>query len=108
MIQDFFRECAVAITVYDTQGNVIYQNNRAITALGDARGANLQACHQPASWQKIEQMLAEGSSNAYTIEKAGQRKLIYQTPWYDEGGAVAGLVEYSIVLPTDMPHKIRG
>jgi len=53
-------------------------------------------------------MLAEGSSNAYTIEKAGQRKLIYQTPWYDEGGTVAGLVEYSIVLPTDMPHKIRG
>ena len=54
-----------------------------------------------------QQMLREGTTNAYTIEKRGVRKLIYQTPWYEEG-KVAGLVEYSIVLPPDMPHKVRG
>jgi hypothetical protein len=52
-------------------------------------------------------MLSQGETNAYTIEKRGVRKLIYQTPWY-ENGEVAGLVEYSIVLPENMPHKVRG
>ena len=107
MIDDFFGNIAVAITVCDKQGNVVYQNYQAINSLGDARGANLKECHQPASWQMIEKMLNEGCSNGYTIEKRGQKKLIYQTPWYDNDGSVAGLVEFSIVLPENMPHKIR-
>lgn len=106
MIENYFESVAVAMTVCDKEGKVVYQNQRAISALGDARGANLQECHKPSSWEAIQQMLAQGSSNAYTIEKKGVKKLIYQTPWY-QGGEVAGLVEYSIVLPEDMPHKIR-
>ena len=39
--------------------------------------------------------------------KHGQRKLIYQTPWR-ENGEVRGLVEISIVLPDEMPHYDRG
>lgn len=104
---DFFEKVAVATTVCDLEGNVIYQNERAVAALGDAHGANLKACHKPESWQKIVEMIASGATNAYTIEKKGVRKLIYQTPWYDTEGAVAGLVEYSIILPDQMPHKVR-
>lgn len=107
MIEDFFESVAVAITVCDKQGNVVYQNKQAINTLGDARGSNLADCHQPASWQMIQKMVAEGASNSYTIEKKGVKKLIYQTPWYKDG-KVAGLVEYSIILPNNMPHKIRG
>lgn len=106
MIENYFESVAVAMTVCDKEGKVVYQNQRAISALGDARGSNLQECHKPASWEAIQQMLTQGNSNAYTIEKKGVKKLIYQTPWY-QGGEVAGLVEYSIVLPEDMPHKIR-
>ena len=103
---DFFENVAVAMTVCDLEGKVVYQNQRAIDALGEARGHNLAECHKSTSWQKIREMIAEGTTNAYTIEKRGLRKLIYQTPWYKEG-EVAGLVEYSIVLPADMPHKVR-
>jgi transcriptional regulator with PAS, ATPase and Fis domain len=106
-MKDFFENVAVATTVCDLKGEVIYQNQRAVDALGEARGHNLEECHKAASWAKIQEMIAEGTTNAYTIEKRGVRKLIYQTPWYEDG-KVAGLVEYSIVLPADMPHKVRG
>lgn len=107
MMKDFFENVAVSMTVCDRQGKVVYQNQRAVEALGEARGHSLEECHKSPSWEMIQRMLAEGTTNAYTIEKRGVRKLIYQTPWY-ENGEVAGLVEYSIVLPEDMPHKIRG
>lgn len=95
------------MTVCDREGRVVYQNERAVAALGEARGHSLQECHKSSSWEMIQKMLAEGVTNAYTIEKQGVRKLIYQTPWYEDG-VVAGLVEYSIVLPEGMPHKVRG
>ncbi len=106
MIKDFFADVAVSTTVCDKEGRVVYQNERAVAALGEARGHSLQECHKSSSWEKIVDMIAKGETNAYTIEKRGLRKLIYQTPWY-ENGEVAGLVEYSIVLPEGMPHKVR-
>ena len=59
-------------------------------------------------WAKeiIRNLLETGGSNAYTIEKEGLRKMIYQTAWRIDG-EVAGLVEISMVIPTDMPHYIR-
>lgn len=107
MIFDYFEYSAVATTVCDLEGTVIYQNQRAIEALGDTRGQNLRDCHKPESWAKITAMLREGTTNAYTIEKGTTKKLIYQTPWYDVEGNVAGLIEYSTVLPEDMPHFVR-
>lgn len=106
-MKDFFDSVAVSMTVCDREGKVVYQNKRAVESLGEARGHSLEECHQAPSWQMIQRMLSEGFTNAYTIEKRGVRKLIYQTPWY-ENGEVAGLVEYSIVLPENIPHKVRG
>ena len=51
-------------------------------------------------------MLETGEANAYTITKHGQRKMIYQTPWRRDG-RVAGLIEISMVIPSDMPHYDR-
>lgn len=104
---DFFKSSAVATTVCDIDGNVIYQNDTAKSALGNAMGCNLKGCHKPESWNKIVEMITSGTSNAYTIEKGDVKKLIYQTPWYDSNGKVAGLIEYSIVLPNNMPHFVR-
>lgn len=106
---DFFKGSAVATTVCDINGTVIYQNDVAMSVLGDgnAMGRNLKECHKPETWNKIVEMLNNGTTNAYTIEKGDVKKLIYQTPWYDSNGKVAGLIEYSIVLPNNMPHFVR-
>ena len=74
---------------------------------GDLVGKNLMGCHSERSKEIIRHLLETGGSNAYTIEKNGQRKMIYQTAWKQDG-KVAGLVEISMVIPSDMPHYIRG
>jgi len=51
-------------------------------------------------------MLAAGEKNIYTIEKNGVKKLIYQSPWY-QNGKYAGFVELSLEIPFEMPHFIR-
>ena len=38
----------------------------------------------------------------------GKHKLLHQTPWYDEEGNVAGLIELAIDLPDEMPVFDRG
>ena len=87
-VMDFFKGSAVATTVCDIDGNVIYQNDTAKSVLGDAIGRNLKGCHKPESWNKIVEMLTTGTSNAYTIEKGEIKKLIYRHlpprvfPWY--------------------------
>jgi hypothetical protein len=50
--------------------------------------------------------MATGDSNSYTIEKKGVKKLIHQMPWH-ENGELAGLVEFSLVIPQVMPHFVR-
>jgi len=98
------------VTVSDKDGNVIYQNDSSIEVNGDARGRNLEQCHNPKSWEMICHMMKDNVSNAYTISKKGKKKLIYQTPWYEEGKGTsdpAGLVEFSIVIPEEMPHHVR-
>lgn len=110
IIPDWARGTACAITVCRADGTVIYQNDRSLETFansGDMRGRNLMPCHSPESRQKMAHMLATGDTNAYTIIKNGQRKLIYQTPWRDAQGEIAGLVEISMVIPDSMPHYDR-
>ncbi len=107
---NYFNDTDCAVTVCDLNGTVIYCNERAkqtFAKYGDVMGKNLKDCHSPASWEKINVMLREGKSNTYTIEKAGQKKLIHQMPWC-ENGEVKGLIELSIILPAEMPHYVRG
>ena len=42
----------------------------------------------------------------YTIEKNGIKKMIYQTPWY-ENGEYMGFTELSLVIPMEMKHFKR-
>lgn len=95
-----------AVTVCDTEGIVIYQNERSRTVNGDVRGRSLIPCHNERSREIIRHLLADGGTNTYTVEKGGIRKLIYQTAWRVDG-IVRGLAEISIELPAEMPHYIR-
>ena len=109
-IMDWAEQVSFAVTICDCEGFILYMNRcsrEVFAARGDLIGKNLKDCHKASSWETIQRLLATGEHNAYTIEKKGQKKLIYQTPWYKNGN-IAGLVEISIVLDEGMPHYIRG
>lgn len=100
-----------AVTVCDADCKILYMNERSratFAGRGELIGENLMQCHSERSKEIIRRLLAEGGSNCYTIDKLGQKKLIYQTAWRrKEDGKVGGLVEISIVLPDEMPHYVR-
>ncbi len=100
-----------AITVCDKEGVILFMNAQAqavFAAEGGAAliGANLLDCHPQAARDKLMDLMKNQQANVYTIEKKGQKKLIYQTPWYDES-RYAGFVELSLIIPFEMPNFIR-
>lgn len=98
-----------AITVADKACNIIYMNERARETYrnhGNLIGSNLRNCHNSRSIEIIDNILATGGSNAYTIEKEGLHKMIYQSAWKLDG-EVGGIVEISMVIPAQLPHYIR-
>ena len=102
-----------AVMVSDLEHRIVYMNDKSAATYekdgGRALlGKEMMACHNERSRAIIQKLLETGGQNVYTIDKAGQKKLIYQSAWRDEAGRVAGLVELSLVLPPDMPHFVRG
>lgn len=106
----WMNQIGCAVTICDTEGKILYMNERSrqtFASHGDMVGHNLFPCHSDRSQQMIRDMLATGHTNAYTIDKQGVKKLIYQTPWRNAEGKIAGMAEISIPLPSEMPHYIR-
>lgn len=103
---DYFEFQEGSVTVCDKEGIILYMNRKAVNTFGGKVGYNLFSCHPPKAKEKIKQLLATGETNAYTIEKKGIKKIIYQTPWYKDG-KIAGLIEYSFPIPFNMPHYVR-
>ncbi|MFH0816195.1 MAG: PAS domain-containing protein [Methanobacteriota archaeon] len=100
-----------AITVCAKDGTILEMNKRSEkTFVRDGGkklvGKDLRQCHPPAARVKIDSMMASGRTNAYTIEKDGVKKLIYQAPWYEDGKRL-GLVEISLEIPKRMRHFKR-
>ncbi len=109
-LPDWARGMNCAVTVCNVQGEIIYMNDKACETFakyGELIGKNLFDCHNSKSQQMIREMLENGGSNCYTIEKMGIKKMIYQTAW-KEGDVVGGLVEISMVLPDVLPNHVRG
>ncbi|MGA9121538.1 MAG: diguanylate cyclase [Bacteroidota bacterium] len=111
-LPEWTKEFPVSITVCDSEGTILSMNDRACKSFENEGGAsligtNVLDCHPAPARMVLEELLASGRSNTYTIEKGGQKKLIFQSPWYVEG-EYAGLVEISIPLPENMPHFVRG
>lgn len=112
IVPDWAFRMNCAVTVADADLNIIYMNERSratFAARGgaDLIGHNLMDYHNERSQAIIRRLLAEGGTNAYTIEKDHQKKFIFQSAWRDDEGRVAGLVELSMVIPFEMPHYIR-
>lgn len=111
MMPDWILEFDGAVTVCDHDGIILYMNDRAARTFErwggrDLVGKNLLDCHPEPARSKLVQLMEHRQKNAYTIEKAGVRKLIYQVPWFDRG-VYAGFVELSLELPADLPHFVR-
>ncbi len=99
-----------AITVCDRNCNIIFMNKKSSEIFarhGSLIGKNLMDCHPEGARSIIRRLLETGESNSYTISKNGVRKMIYQTPWRNSEGAVAGLVEISMIIPENLPHYDR-
>ncbi len=110
MFRDWVDKFGAAITVMDTEGNILDMNEAATKALSGGRsmvGENLMKCHQQRSIDIMHDMMENNHSNVYTIEKNGRKKMIYQAPWYKDDGSIGGLVEISMVIPFEMPHYVR-
>jgi len=107
----WFEEFPGAVIVCDPKGIILEMNEAAaITFANDGGkeliGKDMLACHPEAAKTKVEVLLKEGKRNVYTIEKNGVKKLIYQSPWFQDG-KYAGFVEFSLVIPESMPHFVR-
>jgi transcriptional regulator with PAS, ATPase and Fis domain len=110
-MHNWIKEFPAAITVCDADGIITEMNEKSVETFRNDGGAgllgkNLLDCHPEPSRTQVEGLLQDRKTNAYTIEKAGKKKLIYQTPWY-ENGEFRGLVELSLEIPFEMEHFIR-
>lgn len=110
-MEKFFKEMDVAVTVCGADGEILDMNEKSRkTFLKPGReeliGKNVLECHPEPARSKLADMLANPRNNAYTIEKNGIRKLIFQTPWYEDG-RFGGFIELSMEIPAEMPHYVR-
>ena len=104
-------ELPFAITVCNTEAIILFMNDRSISTFqkyggADIIGSNLFLYHHGPSAVKLRELLDTQTKNAYTIEKKGIKKMIYQSPWFKDG-EFAGLIELSIEIPMEMAHFVR-
>ncbi|MBI5472387.1 MAG: diguanylate cyclase [Ignavibacteriae bacterium] len=107
----WIREFPAAITVCDAQGTILVMNEKACSTFADDGGekligTNVRDCHPEPARTKLAALFESEQLNVYTIEKGGVKKLIYQSPWY-ENGKYAGIVELSLPIPEHVPHFVR-
>ena len=108
---EWTKEFSAAITICDLKGKITYMNDKAAAVFDNDGGRNLigkylSECHSQASNDKINEIIETGNTNVYTIEKKGKKKLIYQSPSF-ENNQITGIIEISFEIPMEMPHHIR-
>jgi transcriptional regulator with PAS, ATPase and Fis domain len=101
-----------AVIISDPEGIITGMNDKGAESLKEDGGRaligkNMLDCHPEPARSKLAELLKKRQPNIYTIEKKGIKKLIYQSPWY-QNGEYAGLIEISVEIPFDMPHFVRG
>ncbi len=108
---DWLKEINAAVTICDNNGIIVYMNEKSVQVFENDGGkkligSNLFGCHPEPALTKLKEMMADGSTNVYTIEKNGNKKIIYQTPWFNEN-TFGGFVEISFNIPDEIPHFMR-
>ena len=111
MKQDYFEGADIAVTICAKDGTILDMNQKSRKTFlkpgqEEIIGRNVLDCHPEPARSLLDDMLKNPRTNVYTVEKEGLKKLIYQTPWYEEG-EYAGFIELSIVLPENIPNRVR-
>ena len=111
MKQDYFEKADVAVTICDKDGTVLDMNQKSRKTfikpgMPEIIGQNVPDCHPEPARSLLADMLKNPRTNVYTVEKEGVKKLIFQTPWYDDD-EYAGFMELSMVLPEVIPNRVR-
>lgn len=111
MKQDYFEKADVAVTICDKDGTVLDMNQKSRKTfikpgMPEIIGQNVLDCHPEPARSLLADMLKNPRTNVYTVEKEGVKKLIFQTPWYDDD-EYAGFMELSMVLPEVIPNRVR-
>jgi transcriptional regulator with PAS, ATPase and Fis domain len=106
------KEFPGGVTVCDTDGTILGMNDKAASIFEEDGGRaligkNVFDCHPEPARSELQQLMEARQRNVYTIEKKGVKKLIYQSPWY-QNGAYAGFIELSLEVPFELPHFVRG
>jgi len=100
-------ELKLAITVTDIDNVILYMNEKSKRSYPNTHtGDNLAECHKQSSMDKLDSYKMNDVSNTYTVTKKGFKKLIHHTPWYKDG-KTAGIIEFAIEIPEDIPHFDR-
>jgi len=108
---DWTREFPGAITVTNAEGVILAMNAQSAIQFKDQGGLdligkNVLDCHPEPARSKLAELYRSQKTNVYTIQKHGRKRLIYQTPYYEDG-KFAGLVELGLDIPDDLPHFNR-
>lgn len=108
---DWVRELPVSVTVTDDMGRITGMNEAACRTFAKYGGASLlgsdvRDSHPERARAIVCELFETHRVNAYTIEKEGLWKLVYQCPWF-RGGEFAGYVELSLPIPAELPHHRR-
>ena len=111
-ITNLLKEFNGAITITDKAGVITYMNDKSIKTFMDdggekLLGQNVLDCHPEPSRSKLAELMNKEITNVYTIEKNGKKKLVYQSPLY-ENGNYKGFIELTLEIPFEMPHFVRG
>lgn len=111
MKRDYFEGADIAVTICDKDGTILDMNAKSRKTFLKPRqegiiGHNVLDCHPEPARSILDDMLKNPRTNVYTVEKEGLKKLIFQTPWYDDG-EYAGFMELSLVLPEVIPNRVR-
>jgi len=104
-------EMDVRVTVCDLKGIIVYLNRASALSMHKYGGVELIGksifdCHNSRSCEKIRDMIEHPSVSIYIVEKAGERRLIRQFPWEEEG-VHKGIIEFSFSVPFEIPVKVR-
>jgi transcriptional regulator with PAS, ATPase and Fis domain len=107
----WIKEFAGSVIVSDPAGIITGMNDKGAKTLEEDGGRamigkNMLECHPEPARSKLAELMQKRQTNIYTIEKKGLKKLIYQSPWY-QNGEYAGFIEISLEIPFDMPHFVR-
>jgi transcriptional regulator with PAS, ATPase and Fis domain len=108
---DWIKEFNGAVTICDADGIIIYMNDKAVKTFESdggemLLGTNVLDCHPEPSKTTLKNLMDERKVNCYTIEKNGVKKLIYQSPAF-QNGAYSGFIEFSFEIPFELPNFIR-